>query len=146
MDKQSPWEVSQKTKSFIEAENLLPTVSWIDSPEQPINLINFLTNLHKVCPFNLISLNGIISLNLKIDGGRPKRGTILKVLTDEIQSAGNEIENINLDPTGFTLLISKKDDDLAHVSASVYRDEYTLIDLHVFDKDSILDTLSQLTN
>jgi hypothetical protein len=145
MDQQTSWKVSPEAEDTLIAMRLFQNVFWNQSPEKPIDLMVFLTNLHKAWSFESACLKGNSTLNLRLIGEKPKYEEILKVLVDEIESTGNIIDDIDLDPTGFTILITKNDSDISHISATIDREGYVLIDLHIFDKKDILNILPQLT-
>jgi hypothetical protein len=145
MSEKKPWAISLETESLSVAEELLQAIPWNEAPKKPLDLVIFLNKLHKIWPFNFISLNGDNYLRLKVRGENLNYRDIFEFILDEIELPGNEIENVDISPRGFNLLILKNNDDLSFATISIYRDSHILIDLHIFEKKSIYANFEKLT-
>ena len=145
MSEKKPWAISLETESLSVAEELLQAIPWNEAPKKPLDLVIFLDKLYKIWRFNFISLNGDNCLRLKVRGENLNYRDIFEFILDEIELPGNEIEDVDLSPRGFNLLVLKNNDDFSFANISIYKDNHILIDLHIFEKESIYDHFKKLT-
>lgn len=145
-NKNALWRVSPKAEGFLEAKKLLKTVPWNRNPQKPLNLAEFLKNFYKAWPFDYAGVKWLNdSLNLFFKGDK-KPGKISIFLKKEIESYGNKIGGMkNIGPATLALLV-QTNTAFSFQGVSVFKEGFVFMDIHLFSKESVLDSLHLLTN